>query len=47
MVVVMMYDLFIFCGYWESGDLMLGKVLGFYFDEVVLCGLYQDCELVK
>lgn len=47
MVVVVIYDLFMLCGYWESGDLMLGKILGLYSDEVVLCGLYQDCELVK
>ena len=34
-------------GYWESGDLTLGKSLGLYPDEVVLRGLYQDRELAK
>ncbi|UMX65758.1 hypothetical protein MJ588_26455 [Klebsiella pneumoniae] len=34
-------------GYWESGDLTLGKALGLYPDEVVLRGLYQDRELAK
>ncbi|MCE1558047.1 4-alpha-glucanotransferase, partial [Enterobacter hormaechei] len=34
-------------GYWESGDLTLGKTLGLYPDEEVLRGLYQDRELAK
>lgn len=41
------HDLPTLRGYWESGDLTLGKSLGLYPDEVVLRGLYQDRERAK
>ncbi len=34
-------------GYWECGDLTLGKALGLYPDEVILRGLYEDRERAK
>ncbi|HFQ9141442.1 TPA: 4-alpha-glucanotransferase [Enterobacter cancerogenus] len=47
MAVATTHDLPTLRGYWESGDLTLGKTLGLYPDEVVLRGLYQDRELAK
>lgn len=47
MAVAATHDLPTLRGYWESGDLALGKTLGLYPDEVVLRGLYQDRELAK
>ena len=47
MAVATTHDLPTLRGYWESGDLTLGKSLGLYPDEVVLRGLYQDRELAK
>ncbi|MDG2913850.1 4-alpha-glucanotransferase, partial [Vibrio parahaemolyticus] len=47
MAVAATHDLPTLRGYWESGDLTLGKTLGLYPDEVVLRGLYQDRELAK
>lgn len=40
MAVAATHDLPTLRGYWESGDLTLGKTLGLYLDEVVLRGLY-------
>ncbi|MEG1976814.1 MAG: 4-alpha-glucanotransferase, partial [Citrobacter sp.] len=47
MAVAATHDLPTLKGYWDSGDLTLGKALGLYPDEVVLRGLYQDRELAK
>ncbi|ATG02833.1 4-alpha-glucanotransferase [Lelliottia amnigena] len=47
MAVATTHDLPTLRGYWESGDLTLGKTLGLYPDDVVLRGLYQDRELAK
>ncbi|MEO3991613.1 4-alpha-glucanotransferase [Pseudocitrobacter cyperus] len=47
MAVATTHDLPTLRGYWESGDLTLGRALGLYPDEVVLRGLYQDRELAK
>ncbi|TDN57413.1 4-alpha-glucanotransferase [Scandinavium goeteborgense] len=47
MAVATTHDLPTLRGYWESGDLTLGKTLGLYPDEVILRGLYQDRELAK
>lgn len=47
MAVATTHDLPTLRGYWESGDLTLGKTLGLYPDEVVLRGLYEDRELAK
>ncbi len=47
MAVAATHDLPTLRGYWESGDLTLGKTLGLYPDEVVLRGMYQDRELAK
>lgn len=47
MAVATTHDLPTLRGYWESGDLTLGKSLGLYPDEGVLRGLYQDRELAK
>lgn len=47
MAVATTHDLPTLRGYWESGDLTLGKTLGLYPDEIVLRGLYQDRELAK
>ena len=47
MAVATTHDLPTLRGYWESGDLTLGKALGLYPDEVVLRGLYQDRALAK
>lgn len=47
MAVATTHDLPTLRGYWESGDLTLGKTLGLYPDEVVLRGLYQDREQAK
>ncbi len=47
MAVATTHDLPTLRGYWESGDLTLGKTLGLYPDEAVLRGLYQDRELAK
>jgi 4-alpha-glucanotransferase len=38
MAVATTHDLPTLRGYWESGDLTLGKTLGLYPDEVVLRG---------
>ncbi|MGQ4696544.1 4-alpha-glucanotransferase [Enterobacter asburiae] len=47
MAVATTHDLPTLRGYWESGDLTLGKTLGLYPDEEVLRELYQDRELSK
>lgn len=47
MAVATTHDLPTLRGYWESGDLTLGKSLGLYPDAVVLRGLYQDRERAK
>lgn len=47
MAVATTHDLPTLRGYWESGDLTLGKTLGLYPDDVMLRGLYQDRELAK
>ena len=47
MAVATTHDLPTLRGYWESGDLTLGKTLGLYPDEVVLRGLYADREQAK
>jgi 4-alpha-glucanotransferase len=47
MAVATTHDLPTLRGWWESGDLTLGKTLGLYPDEDVLRGLYQDRELSK
>jgi 4-alpha-glucanotransferase len=47
MAVATTHDLPTLRGYWESGDLTLGKTLGLYPDEVVLRGLFHDRELAK
>lgn len=47
MAVATTHDLPTLRGYWESGDLTLGKTLGLYPDEEVLRGLYQDRERAK
>lgn len=47
MAVATTHDLPTLRGYWESGDLTLGKALGLYPDEVILRGLYQDRERAK
>ena len=41
------HDLPTLRGYWESGDLTLGKTLGLYPDEELLSGLYEDREQAK
>nr|WP_318383384.1 4-alpha-glucanotransferase [uncultured Enterobacter sp.] len=47
MAVATTHDLPTLRGYWEGGDLTLGKTLGLYPDEDVLRGLYQDRALAK
>lgn len=47
MAVATTHDLPTLRGYWESGDLTLGKTLGLYPDEEVLSGLYEDRERAK
>ena len=47
MAVAATHDLPTLRGYWESGDLTLGKTLGLYPDAVMLSGLYEDRELAK
>jgi 4-alpha-glucanotransferase len=47
MAVATTHDLPTLRGWWESGDLTLGRTLGLYPDEDVLRGLYQDRELSK
>lgn len=47
MAVATTHDLPTLRGYWESGDLTLGKTLGLYPDEDVLSELYQDRERAK
>ncbi|NIY49404.1 4-alpha-glucanotransferase [Cedecea colo] len=47
MAVATTHDLPTLRGYWESGDLTLGKTLGLYPDEKVLTGLYLDRERAK
>ena len=47
MAVATTHDLPTLRGYWESGDLTLGKTLGLYPDEIVLRGLYEDRERAK
>ncbi|EHC66446.1 4-alpha-glucanotransferase, partial [Salmonella enterica subsp. enterica serovar Mississippi str. A4-633] len=47
MAVASTHDLPTLRGYWECGDLTLGKALGLYPDEVILRGLYEDRERAK
>lgn len=47
MAVATTHDLPTLRGYWNSGDLTLGKTLGLYPDEEVLAGLYEDRERAK
>ena len=47
MAVATTHDLPTLRGYWESGDLTLGKTLGLYPDEEMLAELYQDRERAK
>lgn len=47
MAVATTHDLPTLRGYWESGDLTLGKTLGLYPDEELLSGLYEDRERAK
>ncbi len=47
MAVATTHDLPTLRGYWESGDLTLGKTLGLYPDEEMLTELYQDREGAK
>ncbi|WP_395489993.1 4-alpha-glucanotransferase [Cedecea davisae] len=47
MAVATTHDLPTLRGYWNSGDLTLGKTLGLYPDEAVLKGLYEDRERAK
>lgn len=47
MAVATTHDLPTLRGYWESGDLTLGRALGLYPDEIVLRGLYLDREQAK
>jgi 4-alpha-glucanotransferase len=47
MAVATTHDLPTLRGYWESGDLTLGKTLGLYPDADVLSELYQDRERAK
>lgn len=47
MAVATTHDLPTLRGYWEGGDLTLGKTLGLYPDEEVLLGLYQDRARAK
>ncbi|MFZ3621680.1 4-alpha-glucanotransferase [Leclercia barmai] len=47
MAVATTHDLPTLRGWWDSGDLTLGKTLGLYPDDVMLRGLYQDRELSK
>ncbi|MDA8478390.1 4-alpha-glucanotransferase [Citrobacter sp. Awk 4] len=47
MAVATTHDLPTLRGYWDSGDLTLGKTLGLYPDEGVLRELYQDREQSK
>ncbi|XRY12308.1 4-alpha-glucanotransferase [Franconibacter pulveris 601] len=47
MAVATTHDLPTLRGYWESGDLTLGKTLGLYPDAEVLHGLYEDRERAK
>ncbi|WP_436877302.1 4-alpha-glucanotransferase [Siccibacter turicensis] len=47
MAVATTHDLPTLRGYWESGDLTLGRTLGLYPDEEMLRGLYADREQAK
>ncbi len=47
MAVATTHDLPTLRGYWESGDLALGRSLGLYPDELILRGLYHDREQAK
>ncbi|MTH48509.1 4-alpha-glucanotransferase [Intestinirhabdus alba] len=47
MAVATTHDLPTVRGYWDGGDLALGKTLGLYPDEALLRGLYQDRALAK
>lgn len=47
MAVATTHDLPTLRGYWESGDLTLGRALGLYPDEIMLRGLYLDREQAK
>ena len=47
MAVATTHDLPTLRGWWDSGDLSLGKTLGLYPDEQVLCGLYKAREQAK
>ncbi|WP_058910395.1 4-alpha-glucanotransferase [Entomohabitans teleogrylli] len=47
MAVATTHDMPTLRGYWESGDLTLGRSLGLYPDEEILRGLYADRERAK
>ena len=47
MAVATTHDLPTLRGWWDSGDLSLGKTLGLYPDDEVLRGLYQEREQAK
>lgn len=47
MAVATTHDLPTLRGWWDGGDLSLGKTLGLYPDEEVLRGLYQERERAK
>ncbi|MCK1066931.1 4-alpha-glucanotransferase [Pluralibacter gergoviae] len=47
MAVATTHDLPALRGWWDSGDLSLGKTLGLYPDDEVLRGLYQEREQAK
>lgn len=47
MAVATTHDLPTLRGWWQSGDLALGKKLGLYPDDVILRGLYQERELAR
>lgn len=47
MAVASTHDMPTIHGYWNCGDLRLGKSLGLYPDEEVLQGLYQERERAK
>ncbi|MBJ3815618.1 4-alpha-glucanotransferase [Shimwellia pseudoproteus] len=47
MAVASTHDMPTVRGYWEGGDLALGRVLGLYPDAEILAGLYQDRARAK
>lgn len=42
MFILIIYDMFIFIGYWYCLDLELGKDIGLYFIDEILDVLYVD-----